>query len=80
MNKSDQDQRGHVSEEQTKIKQIEPLVQTFYIQLSATSQHGSTANLEPSLELWDEEWMAKMWDSSHCSHFPNTGIHKWYKA
>lgn len=55
MNKSDQDQRGHVSEEQTKIKQIEPLVQTFYIQLSATSQHGSTANLEPSLELWDEE-------------------------
>ena len=55
MNESDQDQRGHVSEEQTKIKQIEPLVQTFYIWLSATSQHGSIANLEPSLELWDGE-------------------------
>lgn len=37
-----------------KNQATESLVQTFYIRLRATSQHGSTANLEASLELWEE--------------------------
>lgn len=68
-----------MSEEQTKIKQIEPLLQTFYIRLSATSQHGSLPIWNLALSSGMKSEWHKMWDSS-CSHFPNMGIHKWYKA
>lgn len=43
-----------------KNQAIGSLVQTFCFGLRATSQHGSTANLETSLALWTwSEWLKR---------------------